>query len=334
MHYVNISDLAPPDWRFLEAACRDPKLSWDVRIGRPANAVERLVTRPALARYRASLSAIRAARKREDSVLVSHLPTQTFTTAGLASRLAPGVPHVAFAFNYTNVPTGCRLALSRKLFRSVREFVVFSRYEVGLYADLFNIPAERFVFLPWTMEAPEFDVDATLPFDEPYLCAIGGEGRDYDVLARAMAHLPQARLAIIARPHSVAGLTFPDNVRVFTNLPAPLTWAIAKGSAGLAVSLLSDATPNGHVTIVGAQRLGVPLVVTRSAGVADYVDAETATLVEAGDAEEMAAALQELLDAPDAAALRAERARMRALQQSDLSQWLGYFSDLDARLRA
>ncbi|WP_420003594.1 hypothetical protein [Arenibacterium sp. LLYu02] len=333
MDYLNISDLTGPEWRFLEPYCDDPALTWQVFSGRPMNALERRVTRPALGRYRACLAAVWAARGRKDSVLVSHLPNVSLAVAGFARRLAQRVPHVAFAFNYTQQPEGRRLALARDYFRDIHEFTVFSRHEVDLYADLFDLPRERFAFLPWAMEAPEVAQDVPLPFDQPYFSAIGGEGRDYAVLATAMRQLPEARLAIVARPASVAGIAFPDNVRVFTNLPAPLTWAIAKGSLGMAVPLLSDRTPNGHVTLVGAQHLGIPLVVTESLGVADYVDPSVATLVPAGQAEAMAVALSALITGPEAAAERAARGLSRAQDQSDLRVWVAYFRTLDQRLR-
>jgi len=334
MHYINISDLAGPDWRFLEPQCSDPRLSWDMRSGQPANLVERKITRPALGRYRASLSAVLAARRHPDAVLVSHLPNVTLATAALARRLAPERPHVGFAFNYTDLPSGRRLDLARRSFRHVTEFVVFSRHEVGLYADLFGLPPERFTFLPWAMEPPHVDSTHVPPVAGPYLSAIGGEGRDYHVLAEAMRRLPQLSLVIVARPASVAGIAFPDNVQVFTNLPAPVTWAIARGSAGLAIPLRSDCTPNGHVSIVGAQQLGIPLVVTRSEGVADYVDAGTATLVEAGEAGQMAAALAALVEDPAAARARADLARVQAQSRNCLSVWCRYFETLDARLRS
>ena len=81
MHYINISDLVDRDWRFLEPFCAAPELSWDMRYGRPVNHLERLITRPALARYRACLSAVCSARGRSDAVLVSHLPNVTLATA-------------------------------------------------------------------------------------------------------------------------------------------------------------------------------------------------------------------------------------------------------------
>ena len=112
MDYLNISDLMGPDWRFLQPYCNDPALTWRVFSGRPMNALERRVTRPALSRYRACLAAVWAARGRRSPVLVSHLPNVSLATAGFARRLAPRVPHVAFAFNYTQVPEGRRRSLA------------------------------------------------------------------------------------------------------------------------------------------------------------------------------------------------------------------------------
>ncbi len=334
MHYINISDLADRDWRFLEPYNTSPELTWDMHYGRPRNMLERRITRPALGRYRACLSAVRAARQRKSAVLVSHLPNVTLATAAMARVIAPNCPHIAFAFNYTHLPTGRRLDLSRRHFKAVQEFTVFSRYEVRLYAELFDLPPERFTFLPWAMEVPEVAADQPRPFERPYLCAIGGEGRDYRVLADAMRMAPELRLAIVARPASVEGISFPDNVKIFTNLPAPVTWAIAKQSCGMAIALRSDHTPNGHVTMVGAQRLGVPLVVTRSVGVADYVDGQTALMVQPQEAADMAQALRETADDPVGAQVRAARARANAERECDPRVWLRYFVDLDARFKS
>lgn len=331
MHYVNVSDLAGPDWRFLEPWSTDPALSWECHSGLARNGLERRVR--GLARYRGALAAVRAAAARPDAVLVSHLPVVTLAVAVVMRTLRVHRPHVAFAFNYTNLPQGLRLARTRKYLADVTEFVVPSRDEIRIYSGLLGLPAERFRFLPWSIGAPEVSATATPPFAGRYLSAIGGEGRDYRTLAEAAALLPDVPVAIVARPHSIEGLSFPPNVRVFTNLPSPETWAIAQHSAAMLVPLRSARTANGHVSIISAQRLGIPLVVTRSAGVADYVDDETALLAEAGNAGDLAAAMRRVLDAPDETARRAARAREKADHDCDTSSWLRYFSELDGRLR-
>lgn len=329
MRFVNLSDLAGPEWRFLEPQSRaaGDGLEWSGHSGRPRNLIEQRIRRPALSRWRGAFAAVRELRATAGSVLVSHLPPATLAANMLRDRLCPERPHLAFAFNYTNLPQGRRLQLARKGLHSVDTFLVFSRFERALYAEMLGLPIERFVFLPWAAERPEPDANAALPFEGPYLCAIGGEGRDYATLIAAARLVPQIPLAIVARPHNLAGLSLPDHVRVFRNLPKGQTWALAAGARGMVIPLNSATTPNGHVTMIGAQKLGVPLAVTRSAGVADYVDETTAVMTEPADPASVAQAMTRLFDDPAGAGTLAKAGQAQAEAQCDARVWLAWFQD-------
>lgn len=336
MRFLNTSDLLGPDWRFLADVCDDPTLSWETFSGRPRNALERRIRRPALARWRAALEATRAARTaRDPAILVSHLPLMTEATNVLRRRLAPEVPQVAFAFNFTDLPIGRRRALMARGLAGIAEFVVFSRFEQGLYADLFGLPASRIRFLPWAMDPPVPGPESPVPEavrQAGYLSAIGGEGRDYALLAEVLRSRPGIRAVVVGRPYSVAGIRFPENVTVFTNLPGPVTWRIAADSQALVIPLKTDRTACGHITMVGAQLLGLPLVVTRSQGVADYVSAATAQIVPPGDGAALGAALERVLDDPAAIGALARQARLRAETENRLPRWVAYFQDLAGRM--
>lgn len=332
MLYINITDLQTGEWDFIQPLCSDPDLDWAFEYGGARHWLERNLRRPALGRYRAAITGVWRAARRKDAVLVSHLPTVTLVVAVLMRLFGIRRPHIAFAFNYTDLPRGAKLGLSRWAFRGVTEFVVFSRDEIASYSRLFGLPPERFVFLPWAMDAPA--ADTASPVEGRYFCAIGGEGRDYGLLAAAMRDLPGARMVIVARPHSTSGIDFPDNVTVLHNLPPDRTWAIAKGAMGMAIPLRGARTANGHITITAAQLLGIPLIVTRSSGVADYVDDETAQMVGAGDAGAITAALAALDHDPQEAIRRADNARIKARTQADLHRWVDYFVALNARLKA
>lgn len=338
MRFLNVSDLTGLDWRFLEPVCDDPALSWDFFRGQPSNRLERAIRRPNLARWRAALEIARAGRAATQPVaLVSHLPRMTAATDVMRRMLCPEVPHVAFAFNFTDLPQGMGRTLFSRALRGVDEFVVFSRFERPLYAAEFGIPEQRIRYLPWAMEAPVPGPDCPLPDDmrrQGYLSAIGGEGRDYALLAQVMRARPGLRMVVIARPYSIAGIEFPDNVTVFTNLPGPVTWRIAVESRGLAIPLKTDRTACGHITIVGAQLLGLPLIVTASRGVEDYAAADvTAQVVPAGDAAALGAAMDRVLEDPSAVTRMAEAARAKARLGNGLPGWVGYFQDLAERLR-
>jgi glycosyltransferase involved in cell wall biosynthesis len=133
------------------------------------------------------------------------------------------------------------------------------------------------------------------PFDGAYLCAIGGEGRDFRCLMEAAAG-SGVNVAVIARPHNLLGLAIPSNVRTFTNIPLDKTWAIAKGSSGVVVPLLSNDTCCGQITIVSAQMLGLPVITNFSHALKEYLSGEgVALLFDPGDASELAEKMLSLL---------------------------------------
>lgn len=324
----------PSSWRFLESVCDDPGIDWDTISGLPKNWFERTVPHPALARWRAAASAAWVARtSKEPRMLVSHLPKMAAATNLTRRILCPSVPQLAFAFNFTDLPDAGRLALTTKSLAGIKKFVVFSRFEQTLYSNAFGIPKENFDFLPWAMEVPVLGTESPLPEalrKAGYFSAIGGEGRDYALLAEVMRKRPHLRLVIVARPYSIVDIDFPENVTVFTNLPAPATWRIAADSKGMAIPLKTDTTACGHITIVGAQLLGLPLIVTRSHGVADYVTDTTAQLVPAGDTIAFGAAIDRAMEDPVSLSGMAEVAQVRALTENALSVWVDYFRKLAA----
>lgn len=335
MHIISTTDLMGTEWTFLQSLCPEGDLTFETRSGLPRNALERRIRRPAIAHWRGAMEAALSARRRKNAVLASHLPEMAAATNIMRRRICPRVPQIAFAFNFTDLPQGERLAFFRDGLRGIDEFVVHSRYERELYAEAFDLPEERFRFVPWAMGTPGRtpDLKPGMVPSTDYFAAIGGEGRDYRLLAQVMRSRPALQAVIVARPYSVAGIDFPANVRVFTNLPGPDTWRIANESRGMIVPLKSDRTACGHITLVGSQLLGLPLVITQSRGVSDYVaDGETARVVPAGDAAAMGAALDWIVANPAEAAAMADKARLKAATRSSRAIWLAYFRDLKVRL--
>jgi len=333
MKIISISDLMGPDWPFLGPHDTGASLSWATHSGVPRNTLERRIRRPHLGRYRAAWTAVQQARAVPDALLVSHLPLMAAATNVLRRRICPDAPHIGFSFNFTDLPTGARRRYLSRALRGMTEYVVYSRFERDLYPAHFDLDPALFRFLPWAMEAPRPGPHNPTGLTGDYLCAIGGEGRDYALLARVMRDLPQIAMVVVARPYSIAGIDFPDNVRVFTNLPLDQTWRVACDSGGLVVPLVSPDTACGHITLVGAQLLGIPLLVTRSRGVEDYVtDGDTARLVTAGDAHDLTRAITALHEDRAGARARAAAAQTKARHNNDPSRWLAYFQEHKQRL--
>lgn len=335
MILLNNTDLLGPEWRFLEPVWSGPPVHWAFFHGVPQSGLEHAIRRPNLARYRAARATAKAARAAgEPAIIVSHLPSMAAPTNFFRRRLCPDVPQIAFAFNFTKLPEGFRRQVLTRMLRGIEEFVVFSNAERQIYSDYFGLNPSRLHFLPWAMERPVPASSPPVSTSTDYVCAIGGEGRDYALFAEAMAELPKLRGVVVARPYSIEGVRFPDNVEIFTNLPLDQTWAIASRSLGLVVPLKTERTACGHVTIVGAQHLGVPLVVTRSIAVADYVSEETARLVQAGNRVELVEALIELVEDRDTVIGRRDLARSVAAEKNRPEVWVRYLAEAARRLVA
>lgn len=294
---VCVSGNTTPGWRWIGPALQPEQNALEVHDCVPVNAMERRIRRPYLPRYRASIRAALAARS-PGAVVVSHGPLMTLWTALAMQLVGSRAPHLAFAFNFTNLPRGPRLRLMRHAFRRVDRFVVPSTLERELYSGTFGLPPERFDVLLWGIRKPEVP-SGEPPFvrDAPYgyVCALGGEGRDYATLFDAARLAPEIPIVCIGRPSSFAGLTPPANVRTHVNVPPSVAWNVLAHSRFCVVPLRDAEVPCGHVTLVAAMHHAKALVVTNSRGVADYVkDGENALLVPPGRPKELASGLQTL----------------------------------------
>ena len=284
---INVPDISPADDAFTQLSTRHP-LNWVRLSGLPSNVLERHVRGVRVSRYRAAAQAVLAADK--DCFVISHLPLMTAAVAHLLRVRGRHVPHLGFAFNFTKLPGGWRHAYLRNALSRVDQLTVFSSYEKTLYAEYFGIDQSRFVPVIWTQDAPPVQAEPGIDLKTPYLCAIGGEGRDFALLIETAKRLePGITMVIIARPHSLAGLSIPDNVTVLTNIPLARTWRIAQDSLGVLVPLLGRDTCCGQITLVSAKLLGVPLATTWAHATREYVQGRTAVLeCEPGDAKAFA----------------------------------------------
>ena len=91
--------------------------------------------------------------------------------------------------------------------------------------------------------------------------------------------------------------SIPGNVYIFKNLPSQKTWSVAQNSLGVLIPLLSDKTCCGHITIVSAKLLGLPIVTTRSVATDEYISGRKSILrSNAGDLDDFCEQVSVLLD--------------------------------------
>lgn len=269
MKIINIPDISPPDDDFTRIDLGG-KIEWVRLTGLPRNPFERQFKPLNLSRYRGALEAAMAAKS--DDIVISHLPRMTAAASIALRLLGKEARHLAFSFNFTALPTGSRQKYMNYAFKNVEHFAVFSEFEVGLYAKKFDLDPLGFSNILWSQEAPEICDDWQVNASDPYFCAIGGEGRDIDLIVGAAKKISnKIKFIVITRPNNIPNYSLPDNVYVLTNIPASQTWKIASESLAVLIPLEKIDTCCGHITIVSSKLLGIPIVTTDSLATNEYL---------------------------------------------------------------
>lgn len=295
-HVVNLS-WQPSSWNWLSHAM--PEHRWTHHTSNGSSFPSWLPARETWARILAAVRGAWAARG-SHSVLVSHGPIPAMWGALAHRVLAPRTPHLIYAFNFTDLPSGLRRQLMGWGFRNARKLVVFSEAERTLYAAHFGIQKERIEMWHWSAK-PLASPPPDALTNKDQVCAIGSQGRDYRSLIEAMRLLPHRKLVIIAHPANLEGLPALDNVELRTQVPLTEVAAVMSNSRFMVLPLRDAEVPCGHVTIVSAFHAGLAVLATDSSGIHDYIQQDsTGHLVRPNDPKAMAQAIEHLWADPSA----------------------------------
>ena len=289
---IVVCTLNPPPWRWFES--RFSQVRWHFVYSEPPRRLERWFKRSVFSRIGAGFEAAWAARRLDAALLIAIDPRAVLWCALAAALFDRKRRIIAYAFNFPELPTGLRRRLMRWAFQRPHRFVVFSSVEVDRYATYFRIPRERFEMHHWGVDTPAVGDEALRP-EGPYLCAIGGNGRDYRTLFEAARLVPHIAIEVVTRPENLRGLDQPSNVGVRCNIANRAAMRLLDDSRGMVLPLPDSTIPVGHVTLVAAMLLGKASVVTESEGVRDYTgDPAHVLTCPPGDTTALAAAMQRL----------------------------------------
>ncbi len=269
INILNLSDISA-DWHWLRDDFKHLPHQWVHYSSQSLSLPNWLPKKNSIARLYKAFQAVQDA-KRQPSLLVSHGPRPTYYGGRMAQCLHPGLPHLAYSFNFTDLPIGLQHKAMAKAYQQVDRFVVYSTLEKRLYADYFGIDPSRLDMLHWSVHAPKVAYDEAPLEAGDYICALGSQGRDYETLFAAMRLLKHIKLVVVATASSVAHLSIPDNVKVHTHIPLAQAHNILTHSQLMVVPLRDSQVPCGHVTIVSGMFFKKAMVVTNSEGVHDYI---------------------------------------------------------------
>ncbi len=297
MNVINLSDLST-SWNWLRDEFKHTDDEWHHYSSLAVSLPSFLPKKESIARVIAATKAVNLARKKP-AVLVSHGPRPALYAGNLAKVACPDTPHLVYSFNLTNLPNGKQHSWMTRAFQQPTKFVSYSTVERKLYADYFDIPIEKIDMLHWAVHAPKVDLSEAPLESGRYICALGSQGRDYATLIAAMKKLPNIKLVLVASPDSITGLSIPDNVKIYTNIPLAQANNILAHSAFMVLPLRDSQVPCGHVTIVSGMFFNKAIVVTNSLGVQDYIfDHKTGLFCEPKNADDLSEKIQALWDDP------------------------------------
>ncbi|MCK5425376.1 MAG: glycosyltransferase [Emcibacter sp.] len=320
---INVAEVADQKWNFIEDFYPDKDVCWKYYSANSKNWLERIVKRPKISRYMACMKASMQLRKK-GGIVISHMPRTTHWQSKFMNMLNVKSRHLAFSFNFTELPNRRTRASMSDSFKRVECFVVYSEFERKLYSDYFRVPIEKIKMLHWAMETPQVD-ENFIPVKGSYYCSIGGEGRDYKTLLLAFEKLKDIKLVIVTRPHTIEGLSIPKNVKVFYNIPHSKFWAVVKNSKAVLVPLINENTACGHITLVGSMKLGKAIITTKSKGTEDYIfPNDNALVTPPGEVDPMVDAVKLLEKNGSLCKTLGDNALVFSNQYCDLSNWVKF----------
>jgi glycosyltransferase involved in cell wall biosynthesis len=318
-------------WRWFEHRFGDA-VHWEFFSDFPRNIFERVVRRPNLRMIRCCRECAKALRDSPAAMLVTHDPRVTFWCAYFLAKYGVEVYHLAYSFNYPQLPRGLKRRMMARAFQHVDRFVVYSSMERTLYADYFGIPLDKIDVIHWGVGKPEVQSPDAPVESGDYICALGGNARDYPTLMAAMTKLPDIPLVAVLRPYNLKGLHVPPNVRTHSGIPYARAMNILQHARFMVLPLRGSEVPCGHVTLVAAMHLGKAMIITNSNGVADYIQHDvTGLTAPAFDPDALAAAIRELWDDPSRCARLGQNGRRFAQENCTEDRAYAYVRDLFAQ---
>jgi glycosyltransferase involved in cell wall biosynthesis len=324
---ANVIVVSPdwPGWRW--NAAHIPEVEWHFFHDAPRGALEAKLPQQVV-RLRACLEVVRAARRLDAVAIFAHGHEYAIPCIAALRALGLKIPVVVVAYNYVTLPRGARLQIARTFLPHADRLIVASTMERELYSRLIGIPIERLEMLRWCVDTPE--VEPAEPVEKgEYVCAIGGNARDYATLITAARSLPDIRFVVVVRPGNLDGLEMPANIAVHTNVSPERAMNILYHSRFMVLTLPHSEVPCGHVTLVSALHLSKPFIVTSSTGVADYQNGTEHSIgVPPADPVALANAIQSLWDDPARCQTMGEKARRFAVDLCSVQTAVAYLRRL------
>ena len=256
----------------------------------------------------------------------------------LAMMLNRKVKHIAYLINI-GAPRWMSLIKLISLRKPWAHIVTYSQAEADELQRELSMGPDK-VSKIWTYADTEFfkpSGDVKVDTTAPFIMSQGLAKRDYPTLIRAMQKLPHVTCHISAVSAwddfaaGYEGMEIPSNVVLRSyDHPSQIKEAFQR-CRFVVIPLRADSGmwSAGSTSVVQAEAMGAPVVVTHLPGVAEYIkEGETGALVKPNDPDAMAAAIDRLWQDPERTAEMGRSARQWVQENFTLQQWVDRFSSV------
>lgn len=207
----------------------------------------------------------------------------------------------------------------RRIIHSLDLAIVHAKEDCGCYAQRFQVPLERFAFIPLAGHMFEFPEPGTPKV--PYVVAAGRSNRDYEILLDCAPSIPRKIVIVCDSFGTSAGL--PANVEVCRDTYDNHYFQLLAGAEVVVLPLKRPQVTSGQMVLLHAMALGRPIVMTRSCAADDYLeDGATALLMDPGSPESLCRQVRTLLDDSPLAKKLGSAARERFLERHTLTTYV------------
>ena len=184
-----------------------------------------------------------------------------------------------------------RKQLVNKTLQNVNSVMVYSSKEIDYYSKIFPRYMDKFKFVHYGLDYDnQRAYQGSLP--AKYIFSGGGSNRDYETLVNAVEASNLSMPCVIAtQPWRVPA--HESNVQVLSDVVVETFGDVLGKSEVLVLSLKDVELSAGHMVMLQAMSLGVPIIVNDIPSVRDYVNESLVTFYPSGDFEKLAQIIED-----------------------------------------
>lgn len=169
----------------------------------------------------------------------------------------------------------------------VDNIIVCSKKECEYYSNIFDMDSSIFHFEKIGINRIKVEKEYS---EKGYLISIGRSNRDYEFLINSLENT-KYNLKIITDLNIKSNS---QNIKIYSNVYGDEYHAMLKNSFAVVIPLKNLKISSGQLVILTAMQLGIPIIITESNGIKDYVKNNYNGLLIKNNKDELIQAIEQL----------------------------------------